>query len=698
MIDTNPEEYAGFADKPAAHRWPHLESSVVGHWLKRITGLLLATLFSSIASPTNGFAQATSRDLSELSIEELMAIKVTSVSRKEQRAADVAAAIFVITNADIRRSGMTTIPDLLRLAPGVDVAQINSNKWAVSIRGFNGLHAHKLLVLVDGRSIYNRLFSGVFWDALDLMLDDIDRIEVIRGPGAAMWGANAVNGVINIITKAATDTQGGLVRVDGGRFGKQGAVRYGGALGAASYRLYAQWTGRDQSLIAPGSRADDASHSVTTGFRADWATQPGAFTLEGAFTAGQARAMWPNLNPQTAAREPLANDPSNTLGGHLLGRWTHKRASGASLQIQSFIDIASRQEPVGNYNRQAFDVDIQYHTALGAHQALVAGAGYRFAGERLAGRGGFSLIPAEDNSSLLTAFMQDEIALFEDRLAITLGSQVQYDSYSGAGVQPTLRVMWKALPRQRLWAAVSRALRTPSLQNRGIRVDYPPVPSAIGLPLAVTYLGNPAAETEHLVDAEAGYRLEIGTAASIDITGFGGRYDHLETQEPLSTVIQFVPSPQVLVTTQFGNQLKATTRGLEVAGRWTPIPAWRLDGSYTALQVTPQLAAASGDPAAANEDGSAPRMQWQLRSTFSPGSRATLDAAIFHVGPLEQLQVDAYTRADISAEWRFTSRVSAMAIGQNVFNAAHAEFTSAGSLLLATQVPRSASLRLRWTF
>jgi iron complex outermembrane receptor protein len=229
-------------------------------------------------------------------------------------------------------------------------------------------------------------------------------------------------------------------------------------------------------------------------------------------------------------------------------------------------------------------------------------------------------------------------------------------------------------------------------------VDYPPVPSASGLPLVVTLLGNPAAETEKLVDAEAGYRLEIGTAGSIDVTGFVGRYDHLVTQEPSAPVVQFVPLPQILVTTRFGNQLQATTRGVEVAGHWTPVPAWRIDGSYTAFHLIPQLAATSQDPSAAAEDGSAPRTQWQLRSVFSPATRATVGVSIFHVGPLQLLHVDAYTRADISAEWRFSSRLSAMAIGQDLFNAAHAEFGGAGSLLQATQVPRSGSLRLRWTF
>jgi iron complex outermembrane recepter protein len=665
--------------------------------MKLTTRLLCLVLVGLIAVPSAGLAQTKPPDLSKVSIEDLMNIEITPASRKEQRAADVAAAVFVITHDDIRRSGLTTLPDVLRLAPGVDVAQINSNKWAVTVRGFNALFANKLLVLVDGRSIYNRIFSGVLWDTEDLMLDDVDRIEVIRGPGAAMWGANAVNGVINIITKTAADTQGGLVRVDGGRAGSQGAVRYGGTVGTASYRAYSQWTGRDQSLIASGTRADDASHSTTTGFRADWNSRPGAFTLEGDFTAGQARALWPNFNIETAARDPIANEPSDSQGGHLLGRWTRTRPGGASLQIQSFVDISGRQETLGDYDRHAVGVDTQYHTPLDAHQDLVAGAGYRYIDEAFVGRGGVTMTPNDGHSSLVTAFVQDEIALFRSRLTITIGSQVQYDSDSGAGVQPTARAMWKASPRQRLWASTSRALRTPSLNERRIRVDLTPVPTAAGLPLVVTSFGNEEAATERFVDAEAGYRLEIGTAASIDVTGFVGRYDDLRTQETAAPVVVFVPFPQILVTSVIGNQLEATTRGLEIAGHWTPVAALRLDGSVTTFHVTPELAATSQDPVSALEDGSAPRMQWQLRSAYSPSARATLGVALYRVSPLVQLQVSAYTRADINAEWRFTNRLSVMAIGQNLFNAAHAEFAGVTSLLLPTLVARSAGLRLRWT-
>jgi iron complex outermembrane recepter protein len=667
--------------------------------MKRMNSISRIVGFVALASMANQLpvlAQKPGPDLTQVSLEDLMNIEITSASRKEQRATDVAAAVFVITSEDIRRSGMTTIPDMLRMVPGVDVAQVNSNKWAVTIRGFNAVYANKLLVLVDGRTIYSPIFAGVLWDSVDVMLDDVEHIEVVRGPGAAIWGANAVNGVINIVTKSAAETQGGLVRVEGGGAGEQGAARYGGTLGAGSYRLFSQWSGRAESVTVDGAPAGDPSRNVTTGFRADWPAGPSAFTLEGDFSAGQSHALWPNLDPQTAAREPVSTDPSTTRGGHLLGRWTRTGRDNSSLQVQTFVDFAQRDEPVADYARRAADIDAQFHTALGARHDLVAGAGYRFIDERYVGRVNISLTPVESGTSLLTAFAQDEIALFGKRMAVTLGGQMQYDSSAGAGVQPTARVIWKGLPRQRLWAATSRALRTPSLTERGIRLEYPPVPTAAGLPLVVTYSGNRAAQTETLVDAEAGYRLEIGGAASVDVTGFVGRYDHLATAETSVPVVQLIPSPRILVATRIDNQLEAATHGLEIAGHWTLVPTWRLEGSYTAFHLTPHLAADSQDPTAAMTDGTAPRAQWRLASVFSPTTRSTVNVAIFHVGPLEELQVAAYTRADVNAEWRFSSRLSLMAIGQNLLDAAHAESAGTGALLLPTQVPRSVSLRMRW--
>jgi len=659
---------------------------------------LLFLVVTLLSVPSSGLAQTNPQDLVGLALEDLMNIRIISASRKEQPAGDVAAAVFVITRDDILRSGMRTIPDLLRLAPGLDVAQINANRWAVSVRGFNNVYANKLLVLIDGRTVYNRLSAGVFWDAEEVIVDDIERIEVTRGPGAAMWGANAVNGVINIVTKTAADTQGGLIRADGGTSGTQGAARYGGAAGTMHYRLFAQWTGMSDSSLAPGVRADDDSRGVTTGFRADWSGKPDALMLDGDFKAGRFHELWANLDPVTAALAPVIADPSYQKNGHLLARWTHTRASGATLQVQSFVDATARQDPLGNYDRQGFDVDAQYHTAVGTRQDLVAGIGYRFVAEGSTGSVGLSLDPADQTASLLTGFVQDEIALLRSRLKLTLGSQVQYDSHAGVGVQPTGRVMWTMSRSQRLWAAASRALRTPSFTDLTVRLDYPPVPTASGLPLIVSLRGNPDASTERFVDVEAGYRVEIGRAASLDITAFGGRYTRLQTLEVSAPVVQFIPSPRILVGTQFDNQLDATTRGLEVAGHWTPVPSWRLDGSYSAFHLTPHLAPSSQDPTAASEDGAAPQTQWQLRSAWSPASRLTLAGALFYVGRLEQYQVESYTRADASMEWRFSRRTSAMAIGQNLLDEVHSEFSGARSLLTATQVRRGLSLRLRLTF
>jgi iron complex outermembrane receptor protein len=652
--------------------------------------------FAAVASPC--LAQTGPPSLAQISIEDLMNIEITSASRKEQRAGDVAAAVFVITQEDIRNSGLTTLPDLLRLAPGVDVAQVNANKWAVSIRGFNGVFANKLLVLINGRSLYNRLFSGVLWDTTDVVLDNIERIEVIRGPGAAMWGANAVNGVINIVTKTASVSVGGLVRVAAGQAGEQVTARYGAALGSADYRLYAQWTRRDQSVLASGASANDGAHSLTTGFRADWTARPGAFMAEGSFTAGQARALWPNLDPSTAAREPLAHVVSSAHGGHVLGLWTHARPGGSSLTVRTYLDAASRSEPLGDYRRLTFDIDSQFHARLGRRHDLVIGAGYRSLAERLSGRNGISLTPPSDTSALLSAFIQDEIAFFGNRLAVTLGSQVQHDSISGGGVQPSARAVWKGFPRQRLWASTSRALRTPSLQDRGIRVEVPPTTFVSGLPLAITAVGNPLAQPEHVVDVEAGYRLEIGSSAAIDVTAFAARYNHLVTAEPGLPVIRFVPTPQISVTSQFGNLPSATTRGVEVSAQWAPTRVWRLDASLTLFDFTPRVSPASLDASAATDDGDAPRSQWQIRSTLSPGRRSTIHVALFHVGRLAQLQVAPFTRLDATAEWRFSSRVSAVVTGQSLLHAAHSEFATSTLEPFATRVPRTVGVQVRWLF
>ena len=535
------------------------------------------------------------------------------------------------------------------------------------------------------------------------MLDDIDRIEVIRGPGAAMWGANAVNGVINIVTKSD------------GRDAGRPRPRRGRAVRRARSRPLRRNARRGalpsvRAVDRPGSIAHRAGHARRRCVpqRHDGIPRRLGHAARRVHAGGRlhggpgARAVAqprPADGRSRTDRRPIRSDAQ---GGHLLGRWTHTRAQR---RVAAGPVVRRHRGPAGAGRATTTDrpsTSTRNTTPRSARITIWSPApATGSSARRFAGHVGFSLTPADDSSSLVTAFVQDEIALFGNRLAVTLGSQVQYDSDSGAGVQPTARVMWKARPRQRLWAAASRALRTPSLyrarDSRGLPAGAEP---PAGCRCSSPSVGNPAAETETLRrrrKPDTGSRS--GRPRRLTSPDSSGRYDHLRTQEAAAPVVQFVPSPQILVD----HAVRQPARGDDARPRSRrPLDAGPGLAPRRQLHGLPchaaTLAAASLDPAAASEDGSAPRTQWQLRSAFSPGPRATLNVAVFHVGPLEQLQVDAYTRADVTAEWRFTSRLSAMAIGQNLFDAAHAEFAGAGSLLLATQVPRSASLRLRWTF
>ena len=640
-------------------------------------------------------------DLSGATIEDLMNITVTSASRKEERASEVAAAIYVITQDEIRRSGMTTLPDLLRLAPGVHVAQINANKWAVSVRGFNGLYSNKLLVLIDGRSIYNHVFSGVFWDTEDLVIENIDRIEVIRGPGAAVWGANAVNGVINILTKSAAETPGALVRVGGGTFETaQVMARYGGSLGKIDYRVFSQWSGYGESRLNSDADAGDQWRRAMAGFRADWESGPRAFTLQGKLNRASGNGLWIDFGAPAATLSRTLDIPSVMNGGSLLGRWVLTRANGASLQVQSTLDLGHRDEPVGDYRRRTVDSEVQYHTALGARHDLVAGAGYRLMHERLAGRRGYSLTPESSSDDRVNVFAQDEIMLAAERLHLTLGAKLERESQAGWGLQPTARLTWAVVPRrQYLWAAASRALRTPSLTDRGIHLDYGPTLGEGPLPIRISASGSPDVRSEVLTDLETGYRIEVATAATVSVTGFYGRYQHLVVgAAQVPTVIMGLEGPYVSVPVRFGNGLGGESSGLEVDGHWMPAPWWRLDASYSAYRFTPRRDPVSGDSAAASGNADASRHQWQVRSGVSLARRAELDLSVFRVGPLTGLGVAGYTRADARLEIPLTKRFTVSFVGQNLLDREHAEFSDANGTILQTLVPRGARVQLAWRY
>jgi iron complex outermembrane receptor protein len=664
--------------------------------------LVLAAVLWGTAAPMQ--AQTRPIDLATVTLEDLMNIEITSASRKEQRAEDVPAAVYVITREDIRRSGMKSVPELLRLVPGVQVAQINANKWAVSVRGFNNLQSNKLLVLVDGRSIYNPLFASVLWDTEDLMLEDVDRIEVIRGAGGAVWGANAVNGVINIITRSAADTPGLLVRAGGGTFDRSDvAVRYGGTSGRGAYRTYAQISTHGNSALSSQTDANDHWRSATSGFRGDWSTGVDAFMLQGGVAAGEERPLWLDLDPALNA-QTNHDGVSQTQVADALGRWTHTRSTGATLQLQSFVDVEHRHEAIGTYQRRTLDLDAVYHMAIGGRNDLVAGGGYRYIYETMGGGFGYSFTPDRAHEHLLNVFAQDAIALAGKRLELTLGAKFEQDTGIGLSLQPTARLMWHLMPAQHLWGAVSRAVRTPSLVDRGVHIDLPPViqpaqpgdPTS-GFPIAVTVLGNPAVQNERLINTEAGYRIDIGSRAAIDVAAFIGRYQGIQTAEPGAPSVAFVGGrPVIAVSTLTANLLDADTRGVEISGRARLASAWQLDGSLSTFHYTRHLDPASHDPLAAAADGDAPAYQWRGHSAMSFGSRAQADLLVFYVGSLGRLAIPAYTRADARFEWKVTSRLSATIQGQNMFSAAHPEFLMDLTTIVSTQMPRSARFGLTW--
>jgi len=652
-------------------------------------------VFACIANPLTALAQApTADELARASLEELMNIRITSAERKEQRADDVPAAVSVITQDDIRRSGLTTLPEIFRLVPGMQVAQMNASEWAVSVRGFNSMYSDKLLVLIDGRSLYNRGFSGVFWDGQHIMVSDIDRIEVIRGPGGTAWGANAVNGVINIITKSAAETKGTSVDVGMGTFDRDsGGIRYGGGLGHLDYRVYSQWSDRGNGLTAAGAPANDRSHSFTTGVRADWSRGPDSVMAEASYMDAQARPNW--VSVKNFVDPPSSEGVSDLDEAALLGRWTHRGSSGALLQLQAFTALSHRDETTLYQAERTTDLDVQYQATVGSRHEVVAGGGYR--GSGLGTVKTFTTDIAADDARVFNGFVQDEFSLSRV-LKVTVGSKLEHDTFAGWGLLPSARVMWNVAASQRAWAAVSRARRTPSAAYRSLKLYFGSVPGDNGLPIVFGIIGNPNYRSEELLQLEGGYRIQLGSTASIDVAGFRGDYDNSSTIEPLAPTFETTPVPHVLVNVQYDNLLHVDTEGIEISGRWSPVPKWRLDGSYSAVHFRPHLDPASQDVAALSFDGNAPQHQWQIHSTTQLSPRVQFDGSLFHVGRLRQLDVPAYTRIDARLEFKLTRQLSAIAVGQNLLQAAHAEFSDVNSGVVGSTVPRSGRFQLRWQF
>jgi iron complex outermembrane receptor protein len=631
----------------------------------------------------------------KLSLEELMAVDITSVARKPGKILDAAAAITVITPEDIATSGLTSLPELMRLAPGVEVARINSSTWSVTSRGFPGEHANKLLVLIDGRTVYSPIFSGVYWDSQDVALYDVDRIEVIRGPGGTLWGANAVNGVINVMTRSARETQGGLVQLTGGTEEWGTSARYGGTLGEnAWYRVYAKATEYDASVRPGGSESHDGWYHAQGGIRTDWQpTGRDTLTLIAEYGAGGAKQeiYTPTLTPPST---PAVEARRGIGGGFALARWNHETDVSSSWSLQLYFDRAVRDSAQDMpFTVDTVDIDFQHRLKLLDVHDVVWGLGYRSIWDRVDSTFLITMTPEQKWTDMASAFVQDEITLVPERLRLIVGSKFEYNDYTGFEIQPSGRLAWTPDDRQTVWAAVSRAVRTPNRFESDVRMNYAVVPGVP--PMVLANLGNRDLESAKLLACELGYRVEPTRRLFVDAAGFYNIYSDLVVGSAATPFMEMAPPPPHLVLPSvFENDMRGTSFGGELAVNWQPLDAWRLASSYSHLHMN--LHSSAPGNAGESTRGQSPVNQFTLRSILSLPGNTEADAALYYVDPLRTLDVDRYVRLDVRFAWRPAERLELSVVGQNLLDGRHTEYIS--YTMPESRIERSYYAAVQWRF
>ena len=586
-----------------------------------------------------------------------MKIEVTSVSKTAEPLSDAPAAVYVITRDDILHSGARTIPDMLRLAPNLQVAQITSDSYAITARGFNGSAASKLLVLIDGRSVYTPYHSGVAWDVQDVLPEDIERIEVISGPGATLWGANAVNGVINITTRQASDTQGVSVDAGAGNLQQAGSVQYGGKLGdSVHYRAYVDSfhraqdvTGTQPGVSAEGANAQDDWRKTQGGFRMDWATGADAATVQGDFYQGGE-----DVRGYTR-RETV-------LGQNVIARWNHSFGDGSALQIQAYYDHEELSIPnIGADNLRTYDLDLQHSFSWGTRQSIVWGGGYRLQYDDfpslLSPLNSLLFIPQNRRLTLANAFVQDTVSLTPS-LRLTLGTKIEDEPYASVEPLPSARLSWKLSDNQLLWGAVSRAVRAPSRIDRDVYEIIGPVTVVAG--------GNFQPET--LVAYELGYRVQPTTRSSISISTFYNVYDHLRSAE-------FAPVTRFPVT--FQNRMLGDTYGVEAWGSYQVASWWRLDAGANWLHKNLRYEPGSSQIGGLSLAGDDPSYQASVRSTMFFAAKGLFNLALRQVGSLPDPASRAYTELDARLAWTVSPSVELSVKGSDLIHPHHLEFGTA---------------------
>ena len=657
--------------------------------IAKIVATSVAVVFSLRVTANDANLQT----LKQMSFEELMNVEITSVSRTGEVWRQAPAAVSVLDNEDIRRSGATTIPEALRMVPGIFVGRQSSNEWAVSARGFAAVSSEKMLVLSDTRSIYTPLFAGVFWDVQDYLLEDVDRVEIIRGPGATLWGSNAVNGVVNITTRSARDTHGSFLEAGAGSFERAWfGARYGGETqGGVHFRVFGKYFDRgstDNSVVD----SEDGWKMGHAGFRTDWDGAPGdSFTVQGDAYAG-------TIGKHTPAVEiigrpgPQGQLDTGVTGGNLLARWRHSRGEDSDMQLRVYYDYTYRDDPSFIDSLHTFDADFQSRQALG-RQEVIWGANYRLTSNDNRGRGIFAVVPSKSNDQLVGGFVQDQLELGET-VRLTVGTKLEHNDFSGFEWQPGVRLAWTPRSTETLWSAVSRAVRVPTRLERDVRID---ASDPNGDPVA-RLLGNDQFEPERLTAYEAGYRWQPLANLSLDLALFYNDYDRLASLE-FGTPFIDPADGRTIYPVIDANLNRGNGRGGELQAEWAPTRSWRLTASYSHIDL--EITAGGLDLNRGKFlEGATPRNQVALRSLLAIGGSCDFDAELRHVDRIREIPqivsgegLDGYTELDARIGWQLSREWALSLVGQNLLHAGHVEF---GTPQARGEIERSGYLKAVW--
>jgi iron complex outermembrane recepter protein len=640
-------------------------------------------------------ALSPAESLKKLSIEQLLDVEVTTVSRTSERLGEAAAAVAVVTNEDIRRSGATSIAEALRGVPGLHVARRTSNSWAISARGFSSVNSEKLLVLNDSRSVYTPLYSGVFWDVQDYLLQDIERIEVIRGPGAALWGSNAVNGVINIISRHSRDTQGLYVETGAGNEDEvMAGARFGGTIGErGSFRVFGKYTDRD-GTYHPGAQSDDDWDLGQIGFRGDFeASDRDSVMLQGAAYDGDIGQVSPSIALLTRPG-PVGTLRAGVSGGHVLARWQRTLDEHTHWAARAYYDHTRRDDPSFRDELDTVDLDLQHGFALAGHN-LIWGLNYRHTDNRNERGIIFNLDPASSQDDVISAFVQDQIQLTES-LKATIGTKLEDNEFSDFEVQPSVRLAWDIVPGQTLWGAVSRAARIPTRLERDFAID---VTDPNGNPI-VRILGNEDFDSEELLAYEAGYRWQALAHLSLDVAAFYNRYEGLASLELGDPFIDPVDG-RTVVPILNQNLTDGDSQGLEILLTYSPLRQWRVSTSYSFVELDLDPRGTDLNRGRAYE-GATPRHQIGLRSSLDVTDSLQLDAFLRYSSDIEESPdnssdegIDGYTELDVRVAWQAWEQLEVSVVGQNLLDERHVEF---GSPEARGAIERSVYAKLAWGF